>query len=333
MKRISMERSGGEDSIWASCHGEAGKAVLVGSLKRDGKYGVMMRGVSASGELLWAKMHELECQCEVNAVIVVIREKKGYLMGGNACGTPTKEGGRDWKAYLLRTDGTGNPVMERFWEPGENSAVYSVKEHGEGFICAGETEKDGVSYVFMTKTDDLLRSVETIRFGPYENTLVGGLSESVLSYSFMRDGRWSGKVLEFDEDLKEKRALAELDGLQIYSSNIFDEGIFISGEREGKAYVGKVLLEGDNVEYLKGPGVITSIKSFDGCALLAGDLKGNPYVAILDRDMNIVEEHRETGISGWFEDVCSPDGRRLLAVGYSLKDRGALSVLLEKESL
>ncbi len=328
MKRKIMKHRMGEDSIWSACLEERETALLVGDFKTDEKYRIGIAGMGSSVEILWEKSHELECQCEANAIL---REREGYLIGGNACGVPTKEGGRGWKAYVFRTDERGNTAMERTYELGENDAVYSMERRGAGFLFAGETEKQGMKYVFLMKTDGGLNPMETEYFGPHENVLVGGISGNALAYSFLHEGKWLGRVIEFGENLEEGEIVAELDGVQIYSIDSFDGALFICGEIDGNAYAAKLSGGGDIIEDIMDTGVITAVKASRDGVVLVGDLEAVPYVAVRDMDMNVVEEHAESEVAGWLEDVCTLGRERILAVGYSMKDMEAVAMLFERD--
>ncbi len=320
-----MKHKIGENSIWTSCFADGDEVTLLGTFNKNGKYGIMLAAMDEKGTILWEREHEIECNCEANAIL---KESEGYLIGGNACGIPTDQGGRDWKAYLMRTDEKGDAILDRTYELGENSAIYSISRSGTEIFSMGETEKEGKKYVFLMRTDDCLNPLRTKYFGPYENVLVGGISENIAAFSFMQAKEWYGRILEIDKNMEDTELISEIGGVQIYSIDVLDGDVLISGEKEGDAYAARIFSDGDTVESIMGTGVITRIRKYREGALLVGDLKDVPYIAVADGEMHIVEEHTEE-LAGWFEDGCQL-GSRILAAGYSMKDKEAFALLLER---
>lgn len=326
MHRKTIKHRNGDESIWTACLPEGEKAMLIGNFGTDGKYTVGIASLDGFGKITREIRHDMDCSCEANAIF---RQKDRYIIVGNACGIATGQGGKGWKAYALLMDETWNPVLERSYEPGDNSAIYAIGKHGDGFIFAGEAKKEGMSHVFLMKTDKSLDSRETRYLGPYENALVGGIANDIIAYSFLNDGEWHGLVMKVGENMDETEIIVEIDGLQIYSLD-FDGGIFISGEKEGKAYVAEISSDGETVELVMDTGVMTKIKSYGDRVIAVGDFEAMPYLAVMDRDLNIIDEHFETEEKGWLEDVCTI-GERIIAVGYSMEDTGALTLLLERD--
>ncbi len=326
MKRTLIKQRIGEDSIWTACTANGNAAILLGTFNLNGKYGIVLAEMDIGGKILWKKTHEMHCNCEANAIL---RERNGYLIAGNACGIPTEHGGSGWKAYMLRTDREGNPVLERTYELGDNDAIYSIVRSGDEIICMGETERKGEKYIFLMVTDYRLNTLKKRYYGPYENVLVGGISGNLMAHSFLHKGKWHGRIVEIGENPGIDVTIAELDDVQIYSIDFSDGELFVSGEKYGEAYAAKISGNGDMIENIMGTGVITGIKAHRNGVILVGDFEAVPYVTILDRDMNVISERVETEASGWLEDLCLIGGS-ILSVGYSMKDMKALALLLER---
>ena len=326
MQRKLIKHRDGDDSIWTACLPEGEGAMLIGNFNTDGKYTVKIASLDEFGRITQKIRRDMDCSCEANTIF---RHKGGFIIGGNACGVATAQGGKGWKAYALVMDEDWNPVVERTYELGNNDAIYGIERSGDGFIFIGETEKEGMSYVFLMKTDELLNPMETRYLVPYKNVLVGGIEKDIIAYSFLSGGKWHGLIMKLGENMDEREIIAEIDGLQIYSMN-FEGEIFISGEKDGKAYVAEIFSDGEIVELLMDNGVITKIRSYGDRVIAVGDFEAMPYFAIMDREFNIIDEHFETEENGWLEDVCAM-GERIIAVGYSMEDRRALTMIFEND--
>ncbi len=326
MHRKVIKHRDGDYSIWTACLPEGERAMLIGNFNKDGKYTIGIAYLDDSGNITRKMRHNMDCSCEANAIL---RDKGRFIIGGNACGIATAQGGEEWKAYALVMDEDWNPVLERTYELGDNDAIYGIERSGDALIFLGETEKEGMSYVFLMKTDESLNPMETGYLGPYENVLVGGIAKDIIAYSFLNDGKWHGLIMKLEENVDEAETIAEMDGLQIYSMCLEGE-IFISGEKDGRAYAAEIFSDGEIVELLMDNGVITKIKSYGDRVMAVGDFETMPYLAIMDREFNITDEHFETEENGWLEDVCAM-GERIIAVGYSMEDRSALTMIFEND--
>jgi len=319
----------GEDAIWTSCSLNGNAAIIVGTFNVHEKYGIMLEKINFEGKIHWKKHLEIKCNCEANSIL---RNGERYIIAGNACGIPTKFGGMNWKAYIIEVDNEGNKLSERIYKLGENDAIYSLQKVKNGIIGIGETQINNKKYIFLIKINKQLELLESKLYGPYTDIIIGGISENIIGFSFQKNKRWYGLILEIDENLNTTREIAKLDDVLIYSLyHVYNE-IYLSGEKQGQGYVAKILKDEAITEKIMPKGVITKIKAYGDRIIGVGDNENSLYISVLNDSLNLVYEHLEKCVQGWFEDVCFNE-HHVLAIGYSLKHREAIALILENRNL
>ena len=163
----------GSDNLWIDCYRDVDSCIIVGNTKIRDKYRILLTKIDEKGKILWNKTYGGEDEYEG---LVILKVEEGYLIGGNAHGTATPIGGKNWQAYLLLVDKNGKKLKERSYKIGENDAVYNIVEENGCFYCLGETSANNKKYVFVMQINRDFDMMNLWKYGGSEDILAGGLT-------------------------------------------------------------------------------------------------------------------------------------------------------------
>ncbi len=319
--------SEGDDNIWITGLSSGGSTQLLGVTRINGKYGILLSEISPDKGIFhrtYGGEHEYEARA-------ILRDKDGYVLGGNSHGTATESGGYGWKAYILRVDDSGKISEEHTYSIGENAAIYSLSKTGDSITALGETRMDGREYVFLAMLDDRLEMRDFRRYGGYEEVMAGNFEKGVLSFSFRKGGTWYGKIVKPDAGT-EREWETVLPGMSIYSSvHHGSHAVLLCGEMEGKAYVAEVDIGGNKTkERIFEEGVFTNMKIHNELLFLSGEIGGKPALYVLNSEFETFQSIIMSDVNGWFEDVIHPGENGFLVVGEDSDDSSALAVIVRE---
>lgn len=310
-KRFSF----GEDTIFCDGIYEGKSWVLVGNTKKDGKYEIVLIKIDSEGNVIWQKNYGGMDEYEARRILKI---EEGYLIGGNAHGRATMQGGEGWEGYLLILNKNGNKLKERSYKIGENDAIYDMLEEKENFYIFGETEKAGKKSVFLLAIDKNLDIEKKWFYGGHEDIFAGALTQRALSYSCSDGNKWTGRIIRKDENM-ENTWVREIDDFLIYSIYEHNQNFFIGGSKKNKACIVKIDARGEvKKEIILGDGSVIHILANDERIIALGEMNEHPSIHILDEKLELITYKIDTTTIGWYEKGIIGDST-ILTLKYSPK--------------
>ena len=311
----------GEDTIFCDGIYEGNTWVLVGNTKKDGKYEIVLIKIDSEGNVIWQKNYGGRDEYEARRIL---KTEEGYLIGGNAHGRATMQGGKGWEGYLLVLNKNGNKLKERSYKIGENDAIYDMLEEKENFYIFGETEKQGKKSVFLLALDKNLDIEKKWFYGAHEDIFAGALTRRALSYSHSDGNKWNGRIIRKDENM-ENIWVREIDDFLIYSMQEHNQNFFLGGSKKNKACIVKIDARGEvKKEIVLGDGAIIHIFANDERIIALGEINEHPSFHILDEELEIINEEIHESTTGWYEKGIMGNENKILALMYSSSSKEAV---------
>jgi hypothetical protein len=303
--------------------------VMVGSVKND-YYRVLIAKMNKNGELEWRKTYGLNSMdCEGQNIAAT---KDGFLICGCSEGYASEFGGRDWKAYLLKVDLSGEKQWERSFRIKGNECAFSLVVN-ESILLFGEArDSSGNSHFFLLNLDSHGEEIWRRTYCGEEDVLAGGIIPDdqghLLAGSLLRNRRWFLYLLKVDTEGGEIWEKLHEDVL-VYDICSREDGIFLTGMRGDHIYLAKINEKGEVVwdrTYDDGCGATIDCKK--GRIMVAGSIDvGGSYFPILYKvleDGN-VEWKRIYDKEGFIEKVKQlNDGYMLIRHGLAPKEHAEI---------
>lgn len=296
--------------------------VMVGSAKND-NYRVLIMKIDRNGELEWRKTYGQSSMDYEGQNIAAVKD--GFLICGCSEGHASESGGRDWKAYLLKVNSSGQKQWEKSFRIKGNECAFSLVVR-EDILLFGETrDTSGNSHFFLLNLDN---HGEEIWKGIYcceEDVIAGGITpveqDYILAGSLARDRKWHLYLLRVDGDGRKIWEKSHKDAL-VYDMFKGEDGIFLTGMRDEHIYLAKINKEGEIVwdrTYDGGCGVTIDCKKDE--IMIAGEIEvGESRFPVLYKTLEdgTVEWKRTYEKEGFIEKV------RQLNDGYMLIRHGSI---------
>lgn len=299
--------------------------VMVGSAKND-NYRVLVQKLNKNGELEWKRTYGLSSMDYEGQNIVAAKD--GFLICGCSEGHASERGGRDWKAYLLKVDLSGEKQWERSFRIKGNECAFSLLAN-ENILLFGETRgSSGNSHFFLLNLDSHGEEIWRRIYCREEDVIAGGIVPDdqgyLLAGSLMRKGRWYLYLLKADADGGEIWERFHKDAL-VYDMCRGEDGVFVTGMRGDHIYLAKINEKGEIVwdrTYDDGCGVTIDCKK--DRIMIAGSFEvGESCFPILYKvfEDGTVEWKRIYDKEGFIEKVKQfNDGYILIRHGFTPKE-------------
>ncbi|TET89053.1 MAG: hypothetical protein E3J35_10925 [Methanomassiliicoccales archaeon] len=299
--------------------------VMVGSVKND-NYRVLVLKTNKSGELEWRKTYGHSSVDYEGQNIVAIDD--GFLICGCSEGHASECGGRDWKAYLLQVNSSGEKQWQRSFRIKGNECAFSLVVK-ENILLFGETrDPSGNSHLFLLNLDNHGEEIWRRTYCCEEDVMAGGIVPDdqghILAGSLMRNGRWYLYLSKVDRDGRKIWEKSYKDAL-VYDMCSGEDGIFLTGMRGEHIYLVKINKKGEIVwdrTYDNGCGVTIDCKK--DRIMIAGEIEvGESCFPVLYKisEDGIVEWKRVYDKEGVIEKVKQlDDGYMLIRHGLTPKE-------------
>lgn len=221
--------------------------VMVGSAKNS-DYRVLVTKIDENGELEWKKTHGLSSMDYEGQNIV--EAKDGFLICGCSEGHASECGGRDWKAYLLMVDSSGEKQWDRSFRILGNECAFSLVVK-ENILLFGETkDPSGNGHFFLLNLDSHGEEIWKRIYCDEEDVMAGGIAPDdqgyMLAGSLMRNGRWYLYLARVDRDGRKIWERLHKDAL-VYDMCSGKDGTLLTGMRGERIYLAKVNEKGEIV--------------------------------------------------------------------------------------
>ncbi|UCD92365.1 MAG: hypothetical protein JSV43_00060 [Methanobacteriota archaeon] len=257
--------------------------VMTGSVKND-NYRVLVLKVDKNGELEWRKTYGQNSVDYEGQNIVTIDD--GFLICGCSEGHASEDGGRDWKAYVLRLNSNGEEMWERSFRVKGNECAYSLVAN-QDILLFGETrDMSGNAHFFLLKLtnkgEEIWREIYCIA----EDVVAGGLvpldQDYLLVGSLTRNGKWHLHLLGVNGDGSKIWERSHKDAL-VYDIINGEDRLFLTGMKGERVYLARISEDGEMVwerTYDNGCGV--SIDCKKDKIIIAGEIEaGESYLPVL----------------------------------------------------
>jgi len=237
----------GEEIVIASVVDTLDGFVMVGSAKND-NYRVLIAKMNKNGELEWKRTYGLGSVDYEGQNIVAAKD--GFLICGSSEGYASESGGRDWKAYLLKVDLSGEKQWERSFRIKGNECAFSLVVN-ESILLFGEArDSSGNSHFFLLNLDSHGKEIWRRTYCGEEDVLAGGIVPDdeghLLAGSILRNRRWFLYLLKVDTEGREIWEKLHEDVL-VYDLFSGEDGIFLTGMRGDHIYLAKINEKGEIV--------------------------------------------------------------------------------------
>ncbi len=290
------------DDIVVTSVVEDGDLYLCAGTLLRGIYKAIILQIDVYGKISWRKTFGDDISYHEAHDIIALDD--GFLVCGASEGIPSKTGGKDWKAYLLKTDKKGDRIWERTHKLKGNDCFYHAIEE-EGFILLGEGKiKDGEKSISVMKTDHYGNRIWETDLCAEKDVLTGGMVQIHDGYLVVvskdpGDG-WVNSLIKMDAhgDIIWEKRIGQGMILDICSG---EDSVYLTGEHEGKLVVISCFKEGDvgwMRSYSGSNGV--DILYENGAVFVGGQRKEHPALYELDTDGELKSEHRYD-CEGWIE--------------------------------
>jgi hypothetical protein len=237
--------------------------VMVGNAKND-NYRVLVAKMNKNGELEWKRTYGRSSVDYEGQNIATTRD--GFLICGCSEGHASDSGGRDWKAYLLKVNLSGEKQWERSFRIMGNECAFSLVAD-ENVLLFGEARGlSGDSHFFLMNLDNRGREIWKRMYCDEEDVVAGGIVTDdqgyMLAGSLLRNGRWHLCLLKVDADGRKIWEKSYEDAL-VFDMCSGDGGSLLTGMRNEHIYLAKVDKKGEIVwerTYDSGCGVTIDCK-------------------------------------------------------------------------
>lgn len=221
--------------------------VMVGSAKSN-NYRVLISKINKGRELEWRKTYGLSSVDYEGQNIVAVKD--GFLICGCSEGYASECGGRDWKAYLLKVNSSGEKQWERSFRILGNECAFSLVVK-ENILLFGETKDlSGNSHLFLLNLDNHGEEIWRRIYCGEEDVIAGGIVPDdqgyILAGSLMRNGTWYLYLSKVDRDGRKIWEKLHKDAL-VYDMCSGEDGIFLTGMRGEHIYLAKINEKGEIV--------------------------------------------------------------------------------------
>lgn len=299
--------------------------VMVGSAKND-DYRALIAKMNKTRELEWKKTYGRNSADYEGQSIVATND--GFLICGCSEGHASECGGRDWKAYLLKVNLSGEKQWERSFRIRGNECAFSLVVN-ENILLFGETrDSSGNSHFFLLNLDSHGERIWGRVYCGAEDVMAGGIIPDdqghILAGSLMRNGGWYLYLLKVDTDGGKIWEKLHKDAL-VYDMCSGEDGILLTGMRGDHIYLAKINKKGEIVwdrTYDDGCGVTIDCK--EGKIAIAGRIEvGESCFPVLYRILEdgTVEWKRIYDKEGFIEKVKRlDDGYMLIRHGLTPKE-------------
>jgi len=312
--------------------------VMVGSAKND-NYRVLVSKINKSGELEWKKTHGLSSVDYEGQNIVATKD--GFLICGCSEGHASECGGRDWKAYLLKVNSSGEKQWERSFRILGNECAFSLVVK-ENILLFGETrDPSGNGHFFLLNLDNHGDEIWKRIYRGEEDVIAGGIVPDdqgyILAGSLIRNGTWYLYLSKVDREGRKIWGKLHEDIL-VYDVCSGKDGVLLTGMRDEHIYLAKIDEEGEIVwdgTYDNGCGVTIDCKK--DRIMIAGETEvGESCFPILYKvsEDGTVEWKRIYNKEGFIEKVKQlDDGYVLIRHGLTPKEHTEIIQVGEDGSL
>ena len=298
--------------------------------KKEKHYDVILIKVNASFNIEFTKQFGDQTS-DYEGQNMIIRDD-GLLISGCSEGYASPDGGRDWKAYILRTSHAGIKEWERSFRILGNECAYSVISN-DNILLFGNTKNDAGKAQFFLMSLDQEGNVHWKRlYGEGTATLVSGIVSVndgfIISGSIKKDDIWHIVIYKIDEN-------GEIEWVKLFSGyyalemDELDDGFLLTGKSSGRIFLMKIDHSGNMVwesSFDEGTGV--SIISIDEQIFLGGDLevdkKSQPVIYKLDISGKLIEKLNFEK-EGWIETMTEFQGSLIaIRIGTQPKEHSEL---------
>ena len=310
-----------EDTIFIDhCKSENGW-IFAGDVKINGKYKILLLKMNKNGKELWKKIYGGGYEYEAQTII---RENDRCIIGGNAYGRATENGGHGWKGYILSVDENGEKLGDMIYNFGNNDIIYSIVNRGDELWAMGETRNEEHG-IFTMRINKKFQLVETKKYKKYDDVVAGGITSKFLSYSYKHLNKWFARIIRVDEKLDEIWE-RDIPDLIIYSAKEMDGSVLIVGAIDNMGIALKIDEHGKKEVRFR-DGVILSAEIWKDRVILAGEHDKKPVLYILNENLEIIDMFVDCFV-GWYEKAFFTDANNIIALGYILSEKmGIISVI------
>ncbi len=286
---------------------------LAGS-KKDKYYNVILMKINSSFEIVFdkefggSKSSDYECH---NMIVL----NDGLLICGCSEGYASPDGGRDWKAYLLKTSHSGIKEWGQSFRILGNECAFSVISN-DNILLFGETKNPaGIFQFFLICMNQQGIVLWKRLYGENTGSIAGGLISTndgfFISGSTKIDKIWHLNILKLNliGDIEWKKMFKDFYVLEMSK---LDDGFLLTGEKSGCIFLIKIDYSGNMVwesTFEEGTGI--TISTINDYIFLGGDLKveknSQPVLYKLDKKGKLIEKmifEKE----GWIETMTEFQG-------------------------
>ncbi len=270
----------------------------------DEWYKTILLEIDEEGSVLWKKPFG-DDQVDYEGQDLLAMDD-GYLVCGGSEGVASKSGGRDWKAYILKTDKSGDNILYRSYNISGNDVAWSVIEDDDGFLLLGEARGGDSKSIFVLKVDDDGNKIWKEDFASGKKALSCGILKTedgyVIAGSIDQGDGWNNVLLKVGKD---GRSIWErfLDRGITYDICSLDNQMYLTGCKDDKFYVICLDKNGElnwEKSFFKGRGL--RILPLGGSIVIGGEIgeKPNPVLYKID-SKGKVEWVQDYEYEGWIE--------------------------------
>ncbi len=299
--------------------------VMAGCAKND-NCRVLVLKTDKNGDLAWKRTYGLDSVDFEGQNVAVAKD--GFLICGCSEGHASGYGGRDWKAYLLKVDSSGEKQWDRSFRIKGNECAFSLVANRSILLFGEARDSSGNSHFFLLRLNSHGEEIWRRTYCSEQDVLAGGIIPDdqghILAGSLLRNRRWYLYLLKVDTEGKEIWEKLHED-IRVFDMCSGEDGIFLTGMRRDHVYLAKINGKGEVIwdrTYDDGCGV--TIDCEEDRIMVAGSIDvGESSSPVLYKILEggKVEWKRTYGKEGFIEKVRRfDDGYILIRHGLAPKE-------------
>ena len=268
---------------------------LVGS-KKEKHYEVILIRIDDSFKIIFQKQFGNKTSDYEGQNIII--QDDGLLISGCSEGQATDVGGRDWKAYLLKTTHSGIKIWEQSLRIMGNECAYHVISNDNILLFGNTTDITGKAQFFLICLDQQGNFLWKQLYAEGSASIAGGIISTIdgliISGCVKKNDIWHIYIFKLNmtgEIEWEKR----FSDYYVFGMNKLSDGFLLTGEKSGRVTLMKVDFSGNLVwesTFDEGTGIsITTIKDY---IFLGGYLKvkdnNQPVLYKLNKNGKLVDK-------------------------------------------
>ncbi len=298
--------------------------------KKEKHYDVILIKINASFNIEFTKQFGDQISDYEGQDMII--QDDGLLISGCSEGYASPDGGRDWKAYLLKTTRAGIKEWERSFRILGNECAYNVISN-DNILLFGDTKNDtGKAQFFLMSLDQEGKLDRKQLYGEGTGTVSCGIlsinDDLIIIGCIKKDDIWRIIIYKVDKN-GEIEWEKMFSGYYILEMRELSDGFLLTGKRSGQIFLMKVDLAGNMVwesTFDEGTGV--SIATVSDHIFLGADLevdkKSQPVIYKLDISGKLIEKLNFEK-EGWIETMTEFQGSLIaIRIGTHPKEHSEL---------